>query len=53
MYWGKHTFLSIILGEQRQKNKEFIEKSISGNFLDIFKDSIWEKLPFKIPEIIK
>ena len=35
MYWGKHTFLSIILGEQRQKNKEFIEKSISGNLFKV------------------
>lgn len=38
MYWGKHTLLSIILGEKRQKNTEFIEKSISSNLFKVIND---------------
>lgn len=35
MYWGKHTLLSIVLDEKRQKNIEFIKKSISSNLFKV------------------
>lgn len=35
-YWGKNTFMSIIFNEVQIKNKDFIENSLSNNFLDVF-----------------
>ena len=37
-YWGKHTFMSIIKNERKQKNQEFLEKVFLGNFWDIFEN---------------
>lgn len=34
-YWGKNTFLSIIIKEIQEKNMKFIEENISKNFLDV------------------
>lgn len=35
MYWGKHSFLSLILEEQKDKNKKFIIENISENLLKV------------------
>ena len=34
-YWGKHTFLSIILKELQEKNEKYTEKVLSKNLTDI------------------
>ena len=34
-YWGKNTFLSIIIKEIQEKNKKYIEENISKNLLDV------------------
>lgn len=36
-YWGKNTFMSIIFNEIQIKNDDFINNSLSTNFLDVFK----------------
>lgn len=33
-YWGKYTFLSLFLFDMSQKNREYIDKRISRNFLN-------------------
>lgn len=39
-YWGKYTFLSLLSFELAEKNKEYIERNISKNILDVI-DKIW------------
>lgn len=34
-YWGKHSFMSLILNEQREKNHTFIENNILPNLLAV------------------
>lgn len=34
-YWGKHTFISILLHESNDKSKNYIENNISENFKEI------------------
>lgn len=34
-YWGKYTFLSLLLFETMEKNKEYIDNNISKNIIDV------------------
>ena len=36
-FWGKHSFLSILLFEQEDKTKKYISKNINNNIFDIIK----------------
>ena len=36
-FWGKHSFLSILLFEQQDKNKQYISKNINNNIFDVIK----------------
>ncbi|MEI0525875.1 AAA family ATPase [Brachyspira murdochii] len=36
-FWGKHSFLSILLFEQKDKTKKYISKNINNNIFDIIK----------------
>ena len=35
MYWGKHSFLALILGEIKEKNKKYIATNISENLIKV------------------
>jgi len=35
MYWGKHSFLALLLGEMKDKNIKFITDTISANCLNV------------------
>ena len=37
-YWGKHTFISIIINEIRNSNKNYIKKRIDSNLLNLISD---------------
>ncbi|WP_157151113.1 ATP/GTP-binding protein [Brachyspira sp. SAP_772] len=36
-FWGKHSFLSILLFEQHDKTKKYISKNINNNIFDVIK----------------
>lgn len=36
-FWGKHSFLSILLFEQEDKSKKYISKNINNNIFDVIK----------------
>ena len=36
-FWGKHSFLSILLFEKKEKNKQYISKNINKNIFDVIK----------------
>lgn len=36
-YWGKHTFMSILYAEEKQKNKKFFMESISKELHDVLR----------------
>lgn len=52
-YWGKHTFLSIIMNELDTKNEEFINNNIGNSFLHFFSwiTQIWLSCKSKSFEI--
>lgn len=35
-YWGKHTFLSIMMSEFHSKNEDYLKESVSDSFLTFF-----------------
>ena len=37
-YWGKYSFLSLLLEEKHEKNKEYVIKNISKNIFDVIDD---------------
>lgn len=36
-YWGKYTFLSLLMAEKRDKNRKYIENNIASNIFEVTK----------------
>ncbi len=34
-YWGKYSFLTLLMGEKKDKNKEYVKNSISENIFEV------------------